>query len=429
MFLGGANHTPEFRLASYVNVLRWWWRFLALGRYGDEHISRFWEAVLFGWSGEPFGRKRITFRLSETAEEKPSDWKDIDFKTRDHTDTKIWLKDNSGLNYLSAQGLTDREPVLVAKFAVHARIIGTVNTVNLKQLRQHDHKWAVVQLDQSEKAWEIALETLRDAMALIGLLGGLGARSRRGFGSLAISGLAVDGKITIPGLPTDLQAYQRQIADHLGQRPYNRLPPYTAYCSFDGNDGPAGFTHNICAKGRNAEKLMNAVGWAFQGYRSWGQRDREGGHVHYLKPDGKRMSAGEEKPYQQSFKDDHDNFYANNFPANAFDNRSVFGLPHNYGNTIVDWGISNIEHHRRASPLLFHFHMLANDEAVFVANVAPANFLPDEARLRVAGKTTKRENGKLIERPDFTAIDYRNLHNFPDFIRTGAYNDEYEPVP
>ena len=112
MFLGGANQAAEFRLASYVNVVRWWWRFLALGRYGDKHIASFWEAVLFGWVGEPFGRKRVSFRLAgPLVTEGAAKWA-----------SSSDLKANSGLNYLSVQGLSDRDPCDVAEFAIHARV-------------------------------------------------------------------------------------------------------------------------------------------------------------------------------------------------------------------------------------------------------------------------------------------------------------------
>lgn len=57
--LGGANHASEFRLSSYVHMLRWWWRFLALGRFGNEGASSYWEAVLFGWHAKHFDNRAV----------------------------------------------------------------------------------------------------------------------------------------------------------------------------------------------------------------------------------------------------------------------------------------------------------------------------------------------------------------------------------
>lgn len=395
LMLGGANHAPEFRLASYVHMLRWWWRFLALGRFGSAEAASFWEAVLFGWHAKPFGRKRVSFRLA-----KPVDGKHV-APWRGELALSNW----SGVGYLTAQGFKDRpNPAKVCGFLVEARV--------------SDRQFPDVPSFASENGnnWGRATKTLIDAMALVGLLGGLGARSRRGFGSLAISKLEVDGNPEVDGLPENIPAYEQQIKKHLGESPPPvNGPPYTAHSS--------DFAAHICASANNACELMNDIGWAFQIYRSWGQK-RNAEHYHHLKRGDhteQSVPAGpgklRNKPngwYEQKFEDDHEKFYSNLSSADHFDNRSIFGLPHNYGIVQVGWDDRNAAantstHNRRASPLLFHFHKLNDGKVVFVASVAKAKFTPDNARLRVGGNLKRGQ--------DFSAVDWSLVDNFVEFIR------------
>lgn len=114
MVLRGANQAAEFRLASFVNVVRWWWRFLALGRFdGSPESASFWEAVLLGWSAAPFGRKRVSFHLARPpVPGYPEPWSS--------TESSGWNRGWSGVNYLAGQGLQDRQAVDVKAFCVEA---------------------------------------------------------------------------------------------------------------------------------------------------------------------------------------------------------------------------------------------------------------------------------------------------------------------
>ena len=393
LMLGGANHAPEFRLASYVHMLRWWWRFLALSRFGTVESASFWEAVMFGWHTKDFGRKRVSFRLMELDERGyPAPW-----------GNGLELNNWSGISYLTAQGFKDRTSAKVKSFKVEARI---------GQRKLND-----VPDFAGEPAarWCLAQKTLIDAIALIGLLGGLGSRSRRGFGSLAVSELKIeDGPAVLTDneihrLPESVEDYKGMIARHLGTERHSGLPPYSALSK--------AFTHKICASHNNARELMNDIGWAFQIYRSWGQRkdynNPGNGHKHVKKTDGAEntLDAGDAKAgwYKTEFKDDHNNFYdrGNNgygtFPNNKFDNRAVFGLPHNYGKKEVGWDTRSGTgtHHRRASPLLFHFHRLGDGTTAFLASVIPADFAPNGACLRVDGNLRTGRGLDLVSNIDF----------------------------
>ena len=392
LMLGGANHAPEFRLASYVHMLRWWWRFLALSRFETVERATYWEAVLFGWHTKGFGRKRVSFRLLSLEEDEfPKSWSN-------GLDQDNW----SGIKYLTAQGFSERTPVEVRGFKVEALL--TKRKLNIDKEREADTYWPLAQ------------QTLVDAMVLIGMLGGLGARSRRGFGSLAVLKLEVEGgagednETLIDGRPADTDTYKELIDKHLGAKRHPDLPPYSAFSDQ--------FDFQICASHENARELMNDIGWAFQIYRSYGQSDRNGGHIHRKTSEtsSSELKAGADKGwYNAKFKGDHDVFYANPFDNKTFDNRAVFGLPHNYGNADVGLELTgNSKRGRRPSPLLFHFHRLGNGKTVFVASVVEAKFAPDGAKLRV-------EKGRRNTHKDFpTAFQETHfplLHDFAIFLR------------
>ncbi len=254
-------------------------------------------------------------------------------------------------------------------------------------------------------------------MALIGLLGGLGARSRRGFGSLAVSRLTVDGEDIVGGLPDSSENYRDMISTHLGTDRHIGLPPYSALSNHFGCE--------ICAAHNDARELMNDIGWAFQIYRSWGQRKpRIPGTPDYFHArdirkvngqlTGNWIPAGADKEswYQKEFAADHNEFYRDPLASNSFDNRSVFGLPHNYGKIKVGWDFDNEnDYGRRASPLLFHFHRLANGCFVFVSTVVGAQFAPSGSKLHIekAGKDGPGQN--------FDSLDFALLDGFARFLR------------
>jgi CRISPR-associated protein Cmr1 len=84
-------------------------------------------------------------------------------------------------------------------------------------------------LDEATRA------SLVDALKALGLLGGIGAKSRKGYGSLVLASMALNGKPcrSLPTSPNDLQSAiqgliggARNATDHHGG-----LPPYTALSS------------------------------------------------------------------------------------------------------------------------------------------------------------------------------------------------------
>jgi hypothetical protein len=477
LMLGGANHAPEFRLASYVNVVRWWWRFLALGRYGTPQSASFWEAVLFGWSAEPFGRKRVSFRLDGPPDTGyPLPWSEGGFQKQQGEQGVKWLSDWSGINYLTAQGFDDRKKLPDSTYRKPAPIRGFRVTARLLDFRgASDPAWQTLfkapagdnpeerrrraflaeRREFAANDWLTATSTLIDAMALLGLLGGLGARSRRGFGSLAIQELqvpeAIASKTNAKGLaqaPATTADYRRELADRLGQSPFSGLPPYTALSDRT--------QIAIVGEAADARLLMNDIGFALQLYRSWGERDGASTHKHRYVADGNQQAipaGGAKTGYR--FGPDHDWYLRlkahvdtcrdtiqatvddpvldldqkrqaerrarrrmesdvnGNVFASGVPHRIAFGLPHNYfirssqpvirsdgppnqRRRYVNQGVT-IEpatSGRRASPLLLHFHRLSETECVAVACVAPAQFLPVDAKVKSAGGQSSSHVGE-----------------------------------
>ncbi len=373
--------------------------------------ASFWEAVLFGWHAKPFGCKRVSFRLLDLDEGGfPSPWSN-----------KLDLPNWSGINYLTAQGFRERAPVKLRAFTVEARVSERPLGPDIEESRHY-----------SPEHWTCARKTLKDAMALIGLIGGLGARSRRGFGSLAVSFLREDEEQPdITALPTSVVDYGKQIKAHLGGARFGGTPPYSALSDK--------FSCDICASDGDMRHLMNDIGWAFQIYRSYGQRRQRrnpgAGHVHRktagLRGNGEvnktSIDAGRAKNrwYAKAFYADHDQFYSHPRDVTLFDNRSVFGLPHNYGKREVGWDSNALardegpKHRRRASPLLFHFHRLQGGTGVFVSSVIPAEFTPAGVALRVKNGPRKRDDvlrTKVIN----GYVNFALVRGFNNFLRAPA---------
>lgn len=478
LMLGGANAAPEFRLASYVNVIRWWWRFFALGRYGDADKAGFFEAVLFGWHYGPFGRKRVTFRLTDLVDGLPEPWRGRDFDVRTGTDDRgntvyrpgSWLSSWSGINYLSAQAFTPdkaagdyRAPARVSSFAVEAILFedpgselpygGSVSSSRFASIASiYRDRFSTYRERRLEEDWCTAQSLLLDAMYAIGLAGGLGSRQRRGFGSLSIrhfsASLAAfrqDAKRY--EIPASLQSYavalRRLFAE--GAR-YADLPPYTALSKQVGMTIP-----RLGVGPLDARWILNRIGHLFQCYRSFGEKDSKTGQYFHRYRAGEQekekadpAGRGGKPSYEPRFLSDHDNFYADVVRGNAAENtdadghltraphRSVFGLPQLYGKAAtVGWDVpdENDQVHaegRRASPLFFHIHRLADGTVHALLYVAPARFLPSSAAIAVKVRHGRRELHLRTTSAEMVVDGLR----LPDFsLASGFLRFAKEPPP
>lgn len=147
MFLAGADgSTPELRPASIKGAMRFWWRALnghLVGEDGDLTELKKREAEIFGGSGEGQGRSKVAVRVIP---------KDIHVNQFERI--------NMNIKYL-AYGSEERKYIDVgSKF----KVIFFINE------------------SQSEEL-QIIKKEIKTTFSLMTYLGGLGSKSRNGFGS------------------------------------------------------------------------------------------------------------------------------------------------------------------------------------------------------------------------------------------------------
>jgi CRISPR-associated protein Cmr1 len=127
------------------------------------------------------------------------------------------------------------------------------------------------------------IKSIESAVIAMGLFGGLGSRSRKGYGSFNLVELK-HGEEIIYRMPRDTDDLRLKIGSFFKDHNimvYSGLPPYTAYSDLTRID--------IVDKSTDPLRLLNSVGEAMQMYRSWGRGGKVNG-----------------KDAERNFKDDHD---------------------------------------------------------------------------------------------------------------------------
>jgi CRISPR-associated protein Cmr1 len=193
MFLGGADQSPELRSASFKGLLRFWWRALAWQQLSQDLCPvREQEDRLFGTAAQSGRQSSIRLRLSWEANDKTS-------RMTDGADT--W-SGGSWENY-SGYGLRDaKRKALQSGLTIRAEVGAAAG-------RSH----------------VLSDPIMLDALRVLGLCGGLGARARNGWGSLTL--LSMNGNWKTPQNREQLMNAITQIL-HASPTQGNGLPPYTA---------------------------------------------------------------------------------------------------------------------------------------------------------------------------------------------------------
>jgi CRISPR-associated protein Cmr1 len=192
---GGEPGGAALRAPSFKGVLRFWWRALMWPRIGDIVTLREREAALFGGAGSGQGQSKIGVRIAAVDNDEPVQWRRMPSDARAYT----------------GFGLLDPSPGK-ARQCVPA---GARFRVSLRWLGREDHARAVTACEQAE---------LRDALRMMGLVGGLGGRSRKGWGSIQLEHLDGLGPATMAETTDELDA---AIAEMVGGGA-SGLPPFTA---------------------------------------------------------------------------------------------------------------------------------------------------------------------------------------------------------
>lgn len=372
MFLGDADQrATSLRPPSVKGALRFWWRALSWGRCLDQARSvsdalkllHRDEAYLFGSAADEASSGQSRFLL------------DVQYAGAPVESSRLPCA-GPGHQYLLGQGL------------YHFNRGYLRSALEPGELR--------LRLLFRARTESRHIASVARALLVLGLLGGLGSRGRKGFGSLAIQSLeGID--LQVPGNTNELrEALARLVAD----RP-NGLPPYTAFSMQSRIDA-------VSDGGQDVWKLLGEVGGEMQRYRSWGRNGQVSG-----------------QPAEQNFSEDHDltRDAAQGKPVPTHPQRVVFGLPHNYFFSSLnapdnkldvnamyrksDGKWTDIGANRRASPLFIHIHEFLDGDRAGILALLPAQFLPKDWQIGM--KKAGQPACGFEPDPDWTV-----LHEFMD---------------
>jgi CRISPR-associated protein Cmr1 len=219
----------------------------------------------------------------------------------------------------------------------------------------------------------LPIDLLR-AIKILGLVGCLGSKARKGYGSLTLNKLE-GADWNRPTNVTELRTTLRELL--ASTQGYQSLPKISAFSAHTRIDR----LHD----GSDALGLLDEYGQRMQRYRSWGQTSS-----------GNMVNGS---PSEKRFKDDHD-WSKGTLPSPGFHpRRAVFGLPHNYGKKAEEQ-VAPDKHDRRASPLLYHVHDYGGGNYAGLSLLLKSQFLPDGEQLKAGRK------------PVATKADYNVLTGF-----------------
>lgn len=364
LFMAGADkEMAELRLPSIKGVLRYWYRAIALSDYKDWGEVQAAEEDLFGSSEK--GQGKFWMRL-EVA--------DGDIKKE--AAGKSWPDLGSAYLGYGAIGWDKKaRNVITSRAYIKPRATFTV-TLSLKTtIKEQEIKY------------------LQRALKILGLCGGLGARSRRGFGSVNLVSLKYKSEELWLN-PTNTEELRESIIKCLSGNDgnlnlFDGLPQYSA---FSQKSKIVIATVNSI----DALKVLDETGKEMVMFRSFGRK-----HGNERVVLGKKIT----KPI---FKFDHDLIWDASQgidPGNQHPRRGMFGLPHNYFfmSSKVKVDVTAQKYERRASPLYIHIHELAG-EYVAVLTVLPAVFLPVGEKIIIAAKNRKQYS-VAVDTGDFKVLE------------------------
>ncbi|GAB6175571.1 hypothetical protein JCM16814_04620 [Desulfobaculum senezii] len=378
MFLSGADQSkPELRVSSIRGALRFWWRALAWNRCkGDLKKIREEEFQLFGSTSTGQGMLMRLVGKTNTSQWKTGS-KEEQCSVVPHDEKK-----KGGFTYF-AYGVANFRKEL--KHGVFQKPSDFTIQCLLTE-KQVAHK-----------------DSLCKALIALGTFGGLGAKSRKGFGSLNIKSLLVDD-VSYEGFSDD--ALER-IKTLMGGETCAELPPYSAFsrCSLDGC--PCQVV-DLGIEESSPEDALGMAGFEMAHYRGWGFRLKS----------GRRVVCGKEA--QQNFPRDHEWYceYKENPRQRprciAHPQRAVFGLPHSYdkGKKVGRSTVKPVDSERRGAPILFHVFPSSEGYRV-LAIVLTSTFLPPEKTLEISYKRGDKQVSSFKYIPVTAAWNI-----LQDFIKT-----------
>ncbi len=371
MYLGGADQKATvIRPSSFKGVLRYWWRAINWGKIletvsGDESKAltelHKEEARLFGSALKIVKNKEVggqgVFLL--------------------HVISHGLQQSNLsipgiGMKYLIGQGLSSRSHISPGKtFDVKLRF--RPNSACNDQLKTD-------------------MRSVAEAMLVLGLIGGLGSRSRRGLGSIAIQKL-----IGIEGVeaPKDMESLKDSIKNICDKLSATELPPFTAFSKESRVD------MSMIGNKLKPLPLLDSVGQEMFNYRSW-----------------------KGKASEKNFRPDHDlirDVILGKEERPGLPKRVVFGLPHNYffsslnkekKKCSANIAPSTSGRTRRASPLFIHAHEFIDQSSAIVQCLLPSVFLAEKDQVDIEVPSLSRKKRDSIHYPVNHAVNWDVIHNY-----------------
>lgn len=377
MFLSGADQdAAELRIPSIKGALRFWWRALANERNLAELRRK--EDELFGSTRTGTSKIRMRLRCCATPIEVKKGKVLTDEKGRTVGD---------GARYL---GYGVMEAFASRKKGTEA---GQLTRPCLSAPFEFSLELCARGLDTQQQG------SLHQALKALGTLGGLGSKSRKGYGSLKLQEIRHNDAVVWadPGSVDALVATIRSF--YAGAPRHNfAVPSYTAFSDSS--------RHVVMIADKESPlRLLDHIGREMIRFRSWGHN-------------GKVLGEDSER----NFKGDHDLMKMPIGKRETHPQRIAFGLPHNYGKEKSDQVplSSTMEQtvDRRASPLVLHMHEVGT-QAVAVLSFFPAEFLPGgpHSRISVGGAKVPVTPHPKIWQP---------VEEFLDRLVTGK--DRKEPI-
>ncbi len=404
MFLGGAEHKAErIRGTAIKGALAFWWRAFHFAH----HVQRAGENLESALN-EMRDREKDLFGSSDGGQGR--------FLLRVRHGTLDTLKGSSGDEIGAEPGkvLKNGEQVV----GVGARYLGygVVNAFNTKgkpDKNKRSKKEGELERDCITPGQRFTVELLfrprssdedrqeiATALKLFGLLGGLGARVRRGWGSVALIKLEGAGQEWNP--PASREEYTRTLKALFKNHPGRNLSgadwPLTAFAQESG-------VWVADRAGSNALDMLDKIGRAMLNYRGMGR--------------GQDTQVGGQ-PILKQFQEDHDWFRTG---ANGVDipYRSAFGLPHMYDSR-NGIGVTAEASDRRASPMMLHVHV-AGGVSFGVVSVLPTQFL--DGRVTAARAMGPNVTRAYDLREAYGARNASGLDVLLDFL--GAEPGKFQP--
>lgn len=245
----------------------------------------------------------------------------------------------------------------------------------------------VLQLTFSSRIKDEQLNSVMHSLWVWLMLGGLGGRSRRGFGSLAVE--SIDCEAVTDTLPAWQFKDSKSCVDAIKQfiksiQPVEEMPNYSCWTK----------NSKIVVvppdkKGTTSENLLDWVGRELRYHRSFrGAKNYVGDHNLMY------------------------DFVNNGNKPKSFPLRAIYGLPHNYFFSNGGKAELNINENgkigRRASPIFLHVQECGKQDTCAVITVLKSKFLPTERNMEVRRKTREgwdSTNISALTDPSYKAID------------------------